>query len=96
MKICKSVVMKQDILSAHELLLEFCESFQRLYGTETCTPNMHMACHLKGSLLDYGPLPAFWCFSFERYNGMLEGMFNSLLSPEKQMFLYHDLYRIKI
>lgn len=34
----------------------------------------------------YGPIPAFWCFSFERYNGLLEGMCNSWLSPEKQMF----------
>lgn len=33
----------------------------------------------------HGPLPAFWCFSFERYNGILEGMAKSWLEPEKQM-----------
>ena len=59
MKLCKSVITRQEILSAHELLLEFCESFERLYGSIACIPNLHMACHLKRSLLDYGPLVFF-------------------------------------
>jgi hypothetical protein len=83
---CKSTVTRQEILSAHNLIVEFCTAFQDLYGTEACTPNLHMACHLKESMLDYGPFPAFWCFSFERYNGILEGMCKSWISPEKQMF----------
>lgn len=84
--ICKSTVTRQEILSAHDLIIEFCSTFQDLYGTEACTPNLHMACYLKESMLDYGPLPAFWCFSFERYNGILEGMCKSWITPEKQMF----------
>ena len=84
--LCKSTISRQEILHAHELVLEFCNTFQELYGTAACTPNLHMACHLKDSLLDYGPLPAFWCFSFERYNGILEGMCKSWITPEKQMF----------
>lgn len=27
--------------------------------------------HLKNSLTDYGPVYSFWCFAFERYNGIL-------------------------
>ena len=84
-KMCQTVITREDILEAHKLLVEFCESYQKRYGLEACTPNMHMACHLKDSMLDYGPLPAFWCFSFERYNGTLEGMAKSWLEPEKQM-----------
>ena len=30
---------------------------------------MHL--HLKDCILDYGPCYSFWCFSFERYNGIL-------------------------
>ena len=30
---------------------------------------MHL--HLKDSLSDYGPVYAFWCFAFERFNGVL-------------------------
>ena len=46
---------------------------------------MHVACHLKECILDYGPLSSFWCFPFERYNGFLEGLQKSWNGPEKQM-----------
>ena len=85
-KLCQTVITKSQVLDAHELLLEFCRRFQHLYGAEACTPNMHMACHLKDCICDYGPLPAFWCFSFERFNGVLESMCKSWQGPEKQMF----------
>ena len=45
---------------------------QRMYGGTAITPNMHMHCHFKDVLLDYGPVYSFWCFSYERYNGILE------------------------
>ena len=32
---------------------------------------MHLHLHLKDSLLDYGPVYAFWLFAFERCNGIL-------------------------
>ena len=32
---------------------------------------MHLHMHLRECLLDYGPPHTFWCFSFERYNGIL-------------------------
>ena len=32
---------------------------------------MHLACHLEQCVLDYGPIHAFWCFGFERFNGIL-------------------------
>ena len=32
---------------------------------------MHMHLHLRDCLLDYGPVYAFWCIAFERYNGIL-------------------------
>ena len=32
---------------------------------------MHLHLHLKDSILDYGPVYAFWLFSFERFNGVL-------------------------
>ena len=71
----------------HLQLVDFCVCFQALYGPENCTPNMHMACHLKDCILDFGVLSSFWCFPFERLNGTLEGMKKSWIFPEKQMFL---------
>ena len=77
---------KDTVELAHSHLVGFCTQFEELYGAERCTPNMHMACHLKDCIIDYGVLSAFWCFPFERMNGILEGMKKSWVSPEKQMF----------
>ena len=85
MLICQLVITNEDIQHAHETLLQFCREFQNLYGKDCCTPNMHMACHLQDNLRDYGPLAAFWAFSFERYNGTLESIKISWNGPEKQM-----------
>ena len=72
---CKLLVQtsisRQEIEDAHRLLLLYCVKFQEIFGSECCTPNMHMHLHLKECLLDYGPVYAFWAFSFERHNGKL-------------------------
>lgn len=60
-----------SLLKADDLLTEFCISFTTLYGCDKTTPNMHMHLHIKDSILDYGPVYAFWLFSYERYNGIL-------------------------
>jgi hypothetical protein len=60
-----------DINLADILLLQFCRKVQHLYGNSSITPNMHMHAHLKDIILDYGPVQEFWCFSFERFNGIL-------------------------
>ena len=45
--------------------------FETLFGTEHCTIHIHLHLHLKDVILDYGSVYTFWCFSFERYNGVL-------------------------
>ena len=70
--ICNSVLTDKDIIVTDNLLMQFCNSFENLYGKESITPNMHLDGHLKECmLLDYGPVYSFWLFSFERYNGLL-------------------------
>jgi hypothetical protein len=41
---------------------------------ESATPNKHLHCHLAECIKEYGPIHYFWLFSFERYNGILEGL----------------------
>ena len=48
----------------------FCDQFQRKYGNENFVSNMHMLLHLKDCIKDYGSVYGFWCFSFERFNGI--------------------------
>ena len=61
----------EEAEQGHDLLVKFCIEFETLYGIEKVTPNMHMHTHLVECIMDYGPVYAFWLFSFERYNGIL-------------------------
>ena len=46
---------------------------------------MHLHCHLKEVILDNGPVHSFWCFSFERYNGILGSTPTNKRSVEVQI-----------
>ena len=90
--VCQPILNREQINLAHDLIVKFCTTYEELYGKDMCTPNMHMACHLKDIMLDYGPVHGYWCFSFERYNGILEAMNKSWVNPEKQLlFKFLDL-----
>jgi len=65
------MISVEVISQADSFLTEFCKQFLILYGPTACTPNLHLGLHLKECLLDYGPVHAFWCYSFERCNGCL-------------------------
>ena len=69
--LCTRLINVRDIVTAEAFLVQFCRTYENLYGAKHCTPNMHMHLHLRDCLLDYGPVYAFWCFAFERYNGIL-------------------------
>ena len=68
--LCNRYLEKENVTLADHYLHLFCQKFVEVYGSNACTPNMHLHLHLKECLIDYGPLYAFWCFAFERYNGM--------------------------
>jgi len=59
------------INEAHESLIKIIKLIEEHYGRDKITPNLHLSLHLNDCTSDYGPLYAFWCFSFERMNGIL-------------------------
>ena len=77
--LCQSVITRDEVMASHAFLVQFCKTFQELYGADKC---MHMSCHSKDCVLHYGSL---WCFSFQRYNGMLERTSISWNGPKKRM-----------
>ena len=81
---CKSLSNDQVKLG-DALLLQFCRRTENLFGSQYITPNMHLHCHLHDCILDYGPLHGFWCYAFERYNGILGAMPNNKRSIETQL-----------
>ena len=81
----KRVLTGNDIEIGDKYLMQFCKTFETLYGKDLVTPNMHLHGHLKECLLDYGPFHSFWCFSFERFNGILGSYHTNNRSIEIQL-----------
>lgn len=83
--LCSKTLTMEEAKLGDALLLYFCKRVERIFGRECITPNMHMHCHLYDCILDYGPLHGFWCYAFERYNGVLGAMPNNNRSIEVQL-----------
>lgn len=83
----KRFILGRDIDTADLYLLQFCRKFEALYGKARCTPNMHLHLHLRDTFKNFGPAHAFWCFPFERYNGLLGSYHTNRKSIEVQV---HD------
>lgn len=69
--LCRRTISSAQLKSGDEFLMDFCKKFTKLYGSEHCTINMHLHGHLAECIRDYGPVYSFWCFAFERMNGIL-------------------------
>ena len=82
---CRNTVTTADLQRADLLILKFCKQFEKLYGKKAITPNMHLHCHLKDIIMDHGPVHSFWCFSFERYNGIMGSVSTNKQSLELQL-----------
>jgi len=62
---------RDSMRDAHNRLIEIVKLIEENYGRNKITLNLHLSLHLLECSNDYGPLYAFWCFFFERMNGML-------------------------
>ena len=83
--VCSKAITLDAINQLDSLLIRFCTCFQQLYGAEQCTPNMHLHCHIKECLIDYGPGCSFWLFACERVNGFLGSLPTNHHSIEIQL-----------
>ncbi|GET54803.1 hypothetical protein GLOIN_2v1775288 [Rhizophagus irregularis DAOM 181602=DAOM 197198] len=70
---------------AHRSLIEIVKLIENHHGRDKITPNFHLSLHLRDCSSDYGPLYAFWCFSFERMNGILGSLPNSNRKIESEL-----------
>ena len=69
--LCRRSITREQIQVADQLTFQFLRLFKQLYGTEKCTINMHLHGHLANCIEDFGPVYSFWCFAYERMNGVL-------------------------
>jgi hypothetical protein len=74
-RICRifvSQILETDAVRESQWrLTELIKLIEQHHGRDKITPNLHLSLHLTECTHDYGPLYAFWCFSFERMNGVL-------------------------
>ena len=103
----KKTISVEDIETGDDYLMKFLKQFVHLHGSEYVTPNMHLHGHLRECLIDFGPLHGFWCFSFERYNGILGAyptnnraieiqLMRKFISQIKsKVFVFPDIYQDK-
>ena len=59
------------------LLQDHHQLFTKVYEKWEVTVNYHMILHLPDMISDLGPPHTFWCFGYERMNGILAGTPNS-------------------
>ena len=71
------IVKTELVREAHLRLIELVKMIEKNHNRRHITPNLHLSLHLYECSSDYGPLYAFWCFSFERMNGILGNLSNS-------------------
>ena len=81
--LCSRVITHNAIELADDT---YCCLFEREFGKHECYPNLHLHCHMKDCLLDFGPATAFWLFAFERMNGILGSFHISNKAVEVQLF----------
>ncbi|GET54719.1 hypothetical protein GLOIN_2v1775288 [Rhizophagus irregularis DAOM 181602=DAOM 197198] len=70
---------------AHRSLIEIVKLIENHHGRDKITLNFHLSLHLRDCSSDYGPLYAFWCFSFEHMNSILGSLPNSNRKIESEL-----------
>ena len=89
MRACKILtsreLQKRELGEAFTRLLEMNKLIEQKYGQEKISPNLHLCLHICECALDYGPLSSFWCYSFERMNGILGSYNNSKRNIEPEL-----------
>ncbi|CAB4431022.1 unnamed protein product [Rhizophagus irregularis] len=89
--VCRTISIN-GLEEAHKRLLTMVKLIEQNYGPEKISPNLHLCLHICHCALDYGPLYAFWCFSYERMNGLLGSYHtsNRKIEPELLKTIHYN------
>ena len=68
--VCR-IISKDELNEVHSRLLKIGQLIEKYYGKELITPNIHLSLHIAECCCDYRLIYSFWCYSFERMNGIL-------------------------
>ena len=82
--VCSPVFDDEMIAKLYRLLWDHHELFCTVYDKWHLTVNYHMCLHIPDTILDLGPPQSFWCFAYERFNGILAGTPNNNRNVEME------------
>lgn len=89
----KTQISKEEFNEASKMLDDFADQFERIYGSECVTMNIHVLRHYKCSVYDCGPLWATSMFGFEKNIGVLGKTVNSPTDEIETMSYNYCLWR---
>ena len=69
--LCRKVITKEECMEADHKLMQFCVMFRSPLREGEVHTKHASSWPFQGLHSDYGPVFSFWCFSFERYNGIM-------------------------
>lgn len=78
-------VNKSNVDYAEKLLQHFVESFQKIYGKEYMSHNVHNLLHLSNEVRKFGPLDSFSSFRFENFLQILKSFLHKAEKPLQQV-----------
>lgn len=70
--LCQDVITKEEVKFACDLLIEFADEFEQIYGPGAVTMNIHLIRHFFTMVTNCGPLWAYCLFAAENNIGVLK------------------------
>lgn len=70
-KLLQDKIPPEVLNEAHEMLVQFADEFETIYGLEAITMNIHLVKHYRENVLNHGPLWAHSMFGFEQNIGSI-------------------------
>lgn len=83
--VVQNYLTKDNLEKLEELLEEHHHLFASIYGKWKVSINYHQVLHMTEIFEDFGPSPVFWCFAFERLNGLIVDAETNRRSLEVQL-----------
>ena len=81
----KHILSDDDMVNLECKIQDHHKLFCKVYGKWNVSINNHMMLHIVRTITDFGPAHVFWCFGFERLNGILVGVPSSGRNIEKEL-----------
>lgn len=88
-------ITQQDIAEAKQLLLEFGQHYNQVYGDANMVMNIHLIMtHLADIVAAHGPLWSIWCYPFEAMLGYIKKFTHGTRRPENSFIFGTQLIQL--